>query len=505
MKTDVLFVHPGNQKRIYQDLSKEFTAIATPVWTALLAESTRRAGLAVAIHDVNVEGWDAAAPRELLTRYNPELIVIMVYGHTPSASTQTMPAARMAAAGFKQVNRDLPVALGGIHPSSLPEQTLREEPVDYVIQGEGVYTIPALLDCLKGKIDRKQVPGLWYQSPAGPVGTPPAPIVENLDDALPGYAWDLLPDLGRYRAHNMHCFQDFERSQRADFADVRSPYVTLNTSLGCPYNCHYCCINAIFGKPGIRYWSLDHVLAWTDALVRRGVRHIRLDDELFILSPKRVERFCDLLIERKYNLNFWVYGRVDTIRDNLLAKLKKAGVNWICLGIESANAKVRDDVNKNIRTDIKAVVNKIQDHGIYVLGNYMFGLPEDTLATMEETLQLALDLNCEFANFYTVMALPGSRLYRQAVRQGNVLPPSWSGFSQHSVDTQPMPTRHLSAAQVLEFRDRAFGRYFSHGPYLAMVRRVFGPKVERHLQAMLAIPLERRLTSSMHPVSSSPR
>lgn len=126
-----------------------------------------------------------------------------------------------------------------------------------------------------------------------------------------------------------------------------------------------------------------------------------------------MERFCDRVIERGLDMNFWSYARVDTILEALLPKMKKAGLNWLCLGIESANERVCASVNKMLRRDIVSTVRKIQDHGICIIGNYMFGLPEEDAGTMQETLDLALELNCEFVNFYTVMAYPGS-----AVRAG---------------------------------------------------------------------------------------
>lgn len=496
MAVDILFIHPGNQKRTYQSLSKEFTAIATPVWTALLADNTRNHGYPTAIYDVNIEGWDEDVPKELIQKYSPKLVVMMVYGHNPSASTQTMPAVRRITKDIKVYNRDIPIAIGGIHPSTLPQRTLQEEDVDFVMQGEGVYTINGLIQYLVGKCEIDDVPGLWYWENDSIQFTSPAPIVGDLDEELGSYAWDLLPALSKYRAHNMHCFQDFKKSQQEDFSDIRSPYATMNTSLGCPYSCHYCCINAIFGKPGIRYWSLEKVLSWIDTLViQHGVRNIRLDDELFILSPKRVERFCDMIIERGYDLNFWVYGRVDTIKEFLLKKLKAAGVNWICLGIESANDRVRRDVNKNIKKDIKDVVRKIQNHGIYVLGNYMFGLPEDDIATMEETLKLAMDLNCEYANFYTVMALPGSALYESVSSNKDCVGDNWGTFSQFGFDTQPMPTRFVSAAEVLTFRDRAFNVYHQNEAYLNMINEKFGNKVRKHIEKLLTVTIKRKLVS----------
>jgi len=306
MKCDVLFINPGDQRRTYQSLDEEFTAIAPPAWAALLAGRVRGNGHTVALYDVNVEGWPRDGASAVLGGYDPQLIVLMVYGHQPSASTQTMPAASRIARDIKAFNKEIPLAMGGTHPSALPERTLKEEAVDFVIQGEGAHALDGLIRYLKGKGGIGDMPGVWYKE-AGEARQAAAPArLRNLDGELGEYAWDLLPGLDRYRAHNMHCFQDFERSRRDDFSDVRSPYAVVYTSLGCPYFCHYCCIHAVYGKPSIRYWSVERVVSWIDTLVQRhGVRNIRFDDELFILDPKRVERFCDMLIERSYDLNLW--------------------------------------------------------------------------------------------------------------------------------------------------------------------------------------------------------
>jgi anaerobic magnesium-protoporphyrin IX monomethyl ester cyclase len=494
MTTDILFIHPSDQKRTYQGLSKEYTAIATPAWTLLLAQYVRKQGFQVAVYDVNVEGWEQQVAEELILKYNPRIVIMMVYGHNPSSSTQTMPAARKIAIDIKFYNKNIPIGLGGIHPSALPERTLREEAIDFVIKGEGADTIIGLVKHLKGVGNIRDIKGLWFWKNGKIDSNPPANVVNNLDNEFDGYAWDLLPDLNNYRAHNMHCFQDFHKSLKDDFSDIRSPYVAMNTSLGCPFSCHYCCINAIFGKPKIRYWSLGKVMSWIDELVLKyKVRNIRLDDELFILSPERIERFCDLIIERRYDLNLWVYGRVDTIKETLLPKIKKAGINWICLGIEAGNERVRSAVNKNIRCDIKEVVKSLQSHDISVLGNYMFGLPEDNIDTMQETLDLAMDLNCEFANFYSVMAYPGSRLYEDAIAKKMSVPDRWECFSQLSEETTPLSTNYISGAEVLRFRDEAFYKYHNNPSYLKMVEKKFGLCVRKHIEKMLNLKIERKL------------
>jgi radical SAM superfamily enzyme YgiQ (UPF0313 family) len=488
MSTDILFIHPGNHKKTYQELSEGYTAKSTPVWTLLLADYVRRKGYRVGIFDTNIEGWDV----NLINKHKPELIVIMVYGHQPSASTQTMPAAVKILDDIKERYNDIPIAIGGNHPSALPERTMSEVNADFVVQGEGPYTIEGLIKYVKSVSSIKDIAGLWYREDGAVKFTFPASLVKDLDSELSSYAWDLLPGLDNYMAHNMHCFQDYENSKSDGFSDIRSPYVALYTSLGCPFDCSFCMINDLFGVREIRYWSVDTVMQWIERLVNEhNVRNIRFDDELFVLNPERVEKLCDAIIERGYDLNIWVYARVSTIKESLLEKMAKAGFTWICLGIESGSESVRKDVQKSVKGDIKEVVRTIQNNGINILGNFMFGLPEDNMETMQQTLDLAIDLNCEFVNFYSVMAYPGSRLFETTDKK--VLTETWNEFSQHSYEAKPLPTKFLTSKEVLQFRDDAFDKYFSNEKYLNMVKRKFGNKVHSYIVNMNKIKLKRNL------------
>ena len=138
------------------------------------------------------------------------------------------------------------------------------------------------------------------------------------------------------------------------------------------------------------------------------------------------------------------------------------------------------------------MLEKVRAAGIHVIVNYIFGLPEDDHESMQRTLDLALEVNSEFANFYCTMAYPGSPLYERALSERWPLPEGWGGYSQHSVDTLPLPTNYLSAAEVLRFRDEAFQTYFRNPAYLRKVEATFGADTVREVQAMTAHRLERR-------------
>lgn len=485
---DVLLVNPGSRIAVYQELGDQYSAIEPPSLAGLFATYLRRHGLTVAVIDAPAENLSPVGVAEAIhENYDSTLIVMVVYGFQPSASTQNMTAAGETCAAIKNLSEDHKIMMTGTHPAALPVRTMREEHIDFVCDREGPQTILLTAQALKAKAaDFSGIPSLWFREGNLIRSNPPALLLDDLDAEMPGVAWDLLP-MDKYRAHNWHCFEHINE---------RQPYVSMHTSLGCPYKCTFCCINAPFGKPSYRLWSPETVIKEIDLLVtRHGVKNIKFVDEMFVLNRNHVLGICDKIIERGYDLNIWAYARVDTVKDEFLDKLNRAGFRWLALGIESGSKHVRDGVEKGRfgSPEIIQVVRKIQSAGINVIGNYIFGLPDDTYETMQETFELAVEANCEFANFYCAMAYPGSKLYNMAVEKGWGLPDSWIGYSQHSHETYPLRTEALTNAQVLSFRDEAFLRYFSNERYLDLVRRKFGEAVVRHIRDMTGIRLRRKL------------
>jgi len=482
-KVDIVFINPGDRKQIYQNLGQDIAAVEPPFWIAALAAYLRNNGATVAVIDANAENISPEETAVKVKALKPLVAAVIVYGSQPSASTQNMTIAGKICEAIKAVG--IKVAIGGLHPTALPRLTMEQSVADFLIEGEGPYTLKALLQALKGSGGFVSVPGLWYRNGGDIKNNERAPLMADLDACLPVGAWDLLP-MEKYRAHNWHCFGHINE---------RMPYGVIYTSLGCPFNCVFCCINALFGKPGIRYRSPKLVVDEIELLVKKyGVKNIKVADELFVLDEKHYMTIAEMIIARGLKVNIWAYARVDTVKQQNLKRMKEAGINWLALGIESANSKVRDGASKQMRvTDIKKVVQEIQAAGIYVIGNYIFGLPDDDVETMQETLDMALDLNCEFGNFYYAMAYPGSKLYNIAIQEKWTLPDTWHGFSQHSYNARPLPTKHIGAREVLGFRDEAFHKYYSHGPYLDSIEKKFGSEVRKHIETMAKTRLKREL------------
>lgn len=482
---DILLIQPSARCSAYPTLM-DVAAKEPPIWVGLLASYLLGKGLSVEILDADALDLPAGQIGQTVKDLNPRFAVVVAYGHHPSASTQTMPGARVALQAIRDAAPTVRTAILGGHVSALPRRTLLEEPVDLVVEGEGFYTLEAL--ARSGY--HANVPGLWWQDPQGSVcHTAPAPLLQDLDSLAP--PWELLP-MARYRAHNWHTL-----------GWPGEGYASIYTTLGCPYHCGFCMIQAPFraGQAAMgmaptvnsyRRWSPDAVRHMVTPLAEFGVTNLKITDEMFVLHDGHVLGVCDQLIEMGSPFNIWAYARVDTVKPRFLDQIRRAGIRWLCLGIEAADSTVRDGQEKGF-TDQRIIetVRMIQAAGIYVIGNYIFGLPADTHATMQRTLDLALELHCEWANFYSAMAYPGSALYDHAVKKGTRLPRTWAGYAQLSRECVPLSTDTLFSEEVLAFRDAAFRTYFSDASILGHLRGTFGEAAVAEVQAVASRSLPR--------------
>jgi radical SAM superfamily enzyme YgiQ (UPF0313 family) len=211
------------------------------------------------------------------------------------------------------------------------------------------------------------------------------------------------------------------------------------------------------------------------------------------LHEKRIIDFCDRIIDRGYDLNMWAYARINTVTEKMLTKMKSAGINWVAYGFESGSKRVIADVTKGYDMDlVEKAVQITYNSGLYICANFIFGLPEDNYDSMNETLKLMLDINAEWANIYSAMAYPGSQLYKTAITNQWHLPSAWDGFSQYSKNCLPLPTKYLSAGQVLSYRDYSFNAYYNNPAYLNMIQRKFGEPTLQHIQEMAGKKLPRK-------------
>lgn len=504
---DVLLINPNSSAAAYQDLSKVYSAIEPPTWALLLAESCRAKGFGVGILDCDAERLSLAQSVQRITECAAKLVVFVVYGQNPNSGTTSMIGALALANALKNHIPTLTVCFVGSHTSALPMEVLAHDCVDIVLLNEGVY---ALHNLLKSNLaeDLSFIKGIGYKrtGPAKfkiPTLNPPQHVVpqDRMDDDLPGYAWDLLPyrekPLDLYRAHFWHA--EFDHGKR-------TPFAAIYTSLGCNFGCDFCMINILHRvdngdginsshSRGMRFWSPAWVSREMRKLAQLGVRTLRISDEMFFLNRRYYTPILQDVIDQEFGFNMWTYSRVDTVRNDALNLFKRAGVNWLALGIEAGNQLVRQEVSKGSfqEVNIREVCKTISNADINIISNYIFGFPDDNFQTMQETLNLALELNTEMANIYPCQALPGSPMYHAAIKNGWALPDSYEGYAFLSYESQPLPTKYLTSAQVLKFRDEAWQTYFTNPAYLKLVERKFGSLERSNIEDMTKIHLKRKI------------
>jgi radical SAM superfamily enzyme YgiQ (UPF0313 family) len=427
----------------------------------------------------------------------------------------------VGARGFAQAIRDyagIPVLFTGTHPAALPVRTLREEPIDYVCDGEGPITVYELLQAIKTGGSPKKVRSLWYRENGAITHNVAAPLIDlNLEPALPGW---IHMDPRKYHAHDWH-------TGYADWAD-RAPYANPFSVEGCPFHCNFCNIQSTFraaealtqigDKPvpnSYRRLRPELFVEEVTYLVETyGVRHFKIPDEMFALNSSHVLEIARLIKERHGDsLNFWAYARVDALKPEFLDPLRVAGIRWLALGIESANSVVRSGQHKDFTDErLRRLVCRVNEAGIGGALNYILGLPGDTPESMRETYDLAVQLNSVYASFYCTQALPGSTLHKQATVNGYPLPerpggPGWIGYGQYAYNCEPYYAgKGLAPAEILRFRDECFMEYYARPEYREMLRYnplCGGEVAVKNVERMLAKgPLRRRLLDLEAEVSA---
>ncbi len=506
-KLDVVFINPSVGSN-YQSLKNKYTSIEPPTWSLLLAESMRNFGFKVSIIDANAENLDFEKVIARIEKFNPRLICFVVYGQNVNAGTSNMEGATKLSEFIKIKNKDLCISYIGSYVQALPKKALDDEKsIDFVFTNEGVYALKNILNLNSFSTkELEKVKGIAFREGKNIKINEPEKIVPNdrMDLDLPGYAWDLLPyekkPLDLYRSPMWHAEYDENK---------RSPYAALQTSLGCQFKCSFCMINLINRNDNeeigvssnyskMRFWSPDFIIKEFEKLIRMGVKTIRITDEMFLLNPKYYKPLCEKLssLNTDDSLRMWAYSRIDTVKNpEVLSLVRKAGIKWLCLGIESGDKKVRLEVSKGKfeDVDVRKVVKQVHEADIDIMANYMFGLPGDTEETIKKTFDLSLELCTSGWNIYATMALPGSFLYKEAVKKNVKLPENYSGYSFHSYDTVCLPTEKLEPWKILEMRDEAFIKYHTDENFLNRIKMRFGEKAVKNITEMSKIKLKRKI------------
>ena len=463
----ILLVYPDCKLTNYQGVSNTISAIQPNIYMALLHSYLKSKNIETLMINCDVSKFSNDKVVEIVEGLKPKLVGVIGIGHNLASSTMSMVGVIDLCTKLKQSSSGSKTFVLGGHTSVLPERTLQETGADYAIVGEGYKEI---VDLYRNGSNKQIIK------------------TNRLIDAdeLPMVDWSSM-NPNKHRAHNWHCFGD---------DDNRVPYATIWTSLGCSFPCSFCSVNNLFGSRGYRKRNLDSVIKEIDLLVNTyNVKNIKIIDDLFITTESRAIQFCDLLEERKYDLNMWCFSRVDTVNENILNRLKKVGMNWIAYGFETPNQTHLDITKKlNDSTSYETVIKITQEAGINIIADVIVGLPDDTYETIKQTYDFCVKSNFEFVNVYPAFAYPGTPFYDMAIKENLMSTPvNWAEYSPYGHACKPLKTKYLCSEEVLILRDKFFKDYHSRPEYLQMIEFKFGMKSKESVEEMNSIELKRVL------------
>lgn len=326
--------------------------------------------------------------------------------------------------------------MGGPHLTLEPAESLTKPQVDLVVRGEAEDTIIEVMRALEvdsgeahdeGRRFRAEVwgsiAGVSYRDSEGTVRHNPArPLRQDIDN-LPWPAYHLFP-IERYT--NLQPLTDgLQKDARA---------YTLLTSRGCPYQCIYCS-KPITGNTWRPRSPQNVVEEWAYLVREMRATEIGVTDDVWNLSLDRAKDICRLLIEQNVTEVPWVtiHGmRADHSDAELFRLMKRAGCKRVGFGVESGNQAILDAIKKRQKIeDVRAAVANAKAAGLETMGFFIFGLPGETEATMDDTIRLALELDPDMANFMMADPLPGTEMYEMVQKQGRLLATGYHDLAIH--------------------------------------------------------------------------
>ncbi|MEA3336828.1 MAG: radical SAM protein [Chloroflexota bacterium] len=364
-----------------------------PLGLGYLAAVAEQEGHEVRIHDFGLFPFrPIEQDAQEVIDFRPDLIALT------SMTTSFHYVERLLAQLKKQLA--IPVIIGGPHATSLPDGTLSNPHIDYLIYGEGEYIWQDFLRALHSGDERwDQIQGLWYK---------------DGDKIIPGGGRKPIEDLDALPFPSRHLF---DLNKYPLYAPNGEPMLTILSSRGCPYNCSFC-FKGIVGRSYHQRSPENIVAELREVHDTYGVRNFYFIDDLFTIDVRRLEEILDRFIEEDLDFRWRCLARVDRVNPELLQKMYRAGCRQIHFGIESGNEDVLKRTAKHINLNqVRDAVRWTEDAGIRSKGYFILGLPGDNEETMQETIEFAASLDLTEAMFSIATPFPGTALWNELVER----------------------------------------------------------------------------------------
>ena len=415
-----------------------------PLGTLYVAACLQNAG-----HEVKFYNGAFITQAELirsLSEFSPDFVGIYstTFGWNKALST---------ASDIKSLNHEIFIAVGGPFPIATPKQCLQEgdKNIDAVVTGEGEHTVTELVNRLEVGKTLHGVQGIIFRDDNEIIENPPRPLIEDLD-ALPLPARELLGEIDDYTP--------------PPATYQRKPVAVMMTARGCNRRCIFCSQtdkSRTSGKRGIRYRSVDNVLEEIRACLEQGYREIKFIDDTFAADYDRAMTLAKAIKSEGLDFTWFASACVNQVDKPLLRAMKDAGCWAVLFGAESGVQKNLNTLRKGITLDAtRKAVKAAKEVGLRVSTPFLFGIPGETFEDGLKTIDFAIELNPDLANFHALTAFPGTPLYDNLDKYGTVS----EDLSNYTYQGASFTPHTMSREEIHNLRQIAFKRFYSRPSFL---------------------------------------
>ena len=340
--------------------------------------------------------------KNTVENFKPDLVGI-------TALTGTYKSAEIIARIVRDFDPGIRLVIGGVHPTILPDEVIKNDMFDFVVRGEGEHTF---LEIARGE-KKENILGLTYRDNIGRVvHNQERPFIKDLD-TIPFPARDLY----------------INESESMDYGYIM-------TGRGCPFQCTYCASKKIWNRQA-RFRSEQNVideLKYTRKAF--GTKSFYFIDDTFTLDRKRAKRICQSIIDEGMDIEWICDTRVDTLDEELLILMKRSGCTRVKIGVESGSDNILKKIKKGITKDqIRRAVSMIRKSGLDFTIYLMIGFPKETDKEVHETIDFARELDPKYYSLSILAPYPGTEIYDDVIRSGISLPKEhWEYFFHQSKD-----------------------------------------------------------------------
>lgn len=391
------------------------------------------------VKDVEIEVLDCNAQQlywkemeKRIQSFNPDIVA-----SSALATCNTYVVARTLETA-KRVNPNILTVAGGQHFTATAQESLETYPeIDVIVRGEGEQTFAELVKNAETKSSFPKIKGISFRYEGKIFHNSPRPLIENLDE-LPFPGYHFVKDI----VHKYHF---------AAMAGRKAPYALIEGSRGCSHRCTFC----TQWRHWQGVWRLKSPERIADEMEfcyqNYGSRFIWLTDDNFGLG-KRASRLTDELLKREIgdDLMWFLQWRCDDVVKNreLLPKMRKAGLNWVMVGVESPKDSTLESFKKGITSeDAEKAVTLLKENDIFAHTMFIIGERRDTAESIAYLREFANELDPDFAIFTALTPFPGTEIFEEAKRNGWIEDFNWSHYDMaHAI----MPTETLSKEEVQE-------------------------------------------------------